>query len=175
MGAGLFLTRRPDALTAAFHLETAYVPRGEESLERPDYYVRGLQWSRRAIGLKLFMTLAVAGWDGYAAALRHQVAMGNRLRAELRGSGWTVVNETPLPIVCFTDGESSDGGDGADAARLDAIAAQVVESGRAWISTTRLTGIGPVLRACITSFETGPEDVRALVEALEDARRTVAG
>jgi len=176
MGAGLFLTRHPGALTAAFHLETAYVPRGEESLERPDYYVRSLQWSRRAIGLKLFMTLAVAGWDGYAAALRHQVAMGALLREELRGSGWTVVNDTPLPIVCFTDGrpaDGADGGDGADAARLEGICAHVVSSGRAWISTTRLTGIGPVLRACITSFETGPEDVRTLVEALEEGRRAV--
>lgn len=173
MGAGLFLTRRLDALTAAFHLETAYVPRGEESLERPDYYVRSLQWSRRAIGLKVFLTLAVAGWDGYAATLRHQVAMGGLLREELRGSGWTVVNDTPLPIVCFTDGRASDEGDAADAQRLDAISAHVVESGRAWISTTRLTGIGSVLRACITSFETGPEDVRVLVAALEEGRGVV--
>lgn len=173
MGAGLFLTRHPDALTAAFHLETAYVPKGEESLERPDYYVRGLQWSRRAIGLKLFMTLAVAGWDGYAAALRHQVAMGDRLRDQLGTSGWTVVNDTPLPIVCFTDRKSTGGGDAADAARLEAIAAHVVESGRAWLSTTRLTGIGPVLRACITSFETGEEDVRVLVDALGEGRSFV--
>jgi glutamate/tyrosine decarboxylase-like PLP-dependent enzyme len=172
MGAGLFLTRRTDALAAAFHLETAYVPKGEESLERPDYYVRSLQWSRRAIGLKLFMTLAVAGWDGYAAALRHQVVMGDLLRDELRGSGWTVVNDTPLPVICFTDARSS--GDGReDAARLDAICAHVVSSGRAWISTTRLTGIGPVLRACITSFETAPADVRVLVEALDEARGAV--
>jgi glutamate/tyrosine decarboxylase-like PLP-dependent enzyme len=169
MGAGLFLTRRVNALTAAFHLETAYVPRGEESLEQPDYYVRSLQWSRRAIGLKVFLTLAVAGWDGYAAALRHQVRMGDLLRDELRGSGWTMLNQTPLPVVCFTDNASGDG-DAADAARLDAIRARVVAGGRAWLSTTRLTGIGPVLRACVTSFETQPEDVRVLVDALEEAR-----
>ncbi|HET7233182.1 MAG TPA: pyridoxal-dependent decarboxylase [Longimicrobium sp.] len=170
MGAGLFLTRHPDALPAAFHLETAYVPRGEESLERPDYYVRSLQWSRRAIGLKVFLTLAVAGWEGYAATLRHQVAMGALLRDELRGRGWAIVNDTSLPIVCFTDRSPADG-DAADAARLEAICAHVVTSGRAWISTTRLTGIGPVLRACITSFETQPDDVRVLVDALEEARR----
>ncbi|HET7460564.1 MAG TPA: aminotransferase class V-fold PLP-dependent enzyme [Longimicrobium sp.] len=173
MGAGLFLTRRPGALTAAFHLETAYVPRGEESLERPDYYVRSLQWSRRAIGLKLFLTLAVAGWEGYAAALGHQVAMGELLRGELRASGWAVVNDTPLPIVCFTAGRPAENGGEADAERLDAVAAHVVAGGRAWLSTTRLTGIGPVLRACITSFETEPEDVRMLVAALDDARRAV--
>jgi glutamate/tyrosine decarboxylase-like PLP-dependent enzyme len=167
MGAGAFLTRRTEALTAAFHLTTAYVPRGEESLERPDYYVRSLQWSRRFIGLKLFMTLAAAGWDGYAAALRHQVAMGDLLREDLAQAGWEIRNQTALPLVCFTDGRREDGG---EADYLEGVAARVVGSGSAWLSTTRLTGIGPVLRACITSFETAPEDVGALVAALEWAR-----
>jgi glutamate/tyrosine decarboxylase-like PLP-dependent enzyme len=167
MAAGLFLTRRLDALHAAFHVETAYVPTGEDTLERPDYYARSLQWSRRFIGLKVFLTLAVAGWDGYAATLRHQVEMGDLIRRELVAAGWRLANDTALPLVCFTDGARPDG---ATAGYLDAVAAHVVESGDAWISTTRLTGAGPVLRACVTSFETQPEDVRILVAALERAR-----
>ena len=172
MGAGLFLTRDTRALEAAFHVETAYVPRGEESLERPDWYARSLQWSRRFIGLKVFLSLAVAGWDGYAAALRHQVEMGDLLRRELEAAGWKIENRTPLPIVCFTD---ADRGDGDQASHLDAVCAHVVTSADAWLSTTRLAGIGPALRACITSFETAPGDIRILVAALGRARAAVGG
>ncbi|HEX8242512.1 MAG TPA: aminotransferase class V-fold PLP-dependent enzyme, partial [Longimicrobium sp.] len=136
MAAGVFLTRRGEALTAAFQVETAYVPRGQETLERPDWYTRSLQWSRRFIGLKVFLSLAVAGWDGYAATLRHQVKMGDLLRRELEDAGWRIENWTPLPVVCFTDASR---GDGDQAAHLDAVCAHVVASGDAWLSTTRLT------------------------------------
>jgi uncharacterized phage protein gp47/JayE len=47
---------------------------------------------------------------------------------------------------------------------------QVVGSGKAWISTTRLAGSVPVLRACITNYRTKPEDIAALIAALEEAR-----
>jgi hypothetical protein len=54
---------------------------------------------------------------------------------------------------------------------LDAIARDVVTSGEAWISTSRIGGTLPVLRACITNYRTGPEDIRALVQTLNDARQ----
>jgi glutamate/tyrosine decarboxylase-like PLP-dependent enzyme len=169
MGAGLFLTRHPDILSRTFDVLTAYMPGGEEGTADP--YRHSLQWSRRATGMKVFLSLLVAGWDGYAAALRHQTAMGALLRARLTDDGWRVVNDTPLPLVCFVDGRAADG----DAAPyLDAVAAHVVASGRAWCSTTRLgPGRMPALRACVTNYRTAPADVDALVAALNDARRAV--
>ncbi len=170
MGAGLFLTRRRDILSRAFDVLAAYMPGAQEDTADP--YRHSLQWSRRSMGLKVFLSLLVAGWDGYAAALRHQVSMGDLLRSRLADAGWRVVNDTPLPLVCFTDRAAG----AADAARLDAIAARVVASGRAWVSTTRLGGAkAPALRACITNYRTAPGDVDALVAALEDARRSVPG
>ena len=50
------------------------------------------------------------------------------------------------------------------------VAADVVASGEAWISTVVLGEAGPALRACITNYRTGPEDVDALVAALGRAR-----
>jgi len=167
MGAGLFLTRHPDALTDTFATAQSYMPRDAEGLDIVDPFNKSMQWSRRFIGLKVFLSLAVAGWEGYARAIRRQTAMGDLLRETLESEGWRVVNRTPLPTVCFVDGRSTRG---AEADYLRAICAAVVSSGRAWLSTTVLGGSTPALRACVTNYRTGPDDVRALVDALNEAR-----
>ena len=59
---------------------------------------------------------------------------------------------------------------GADAARVQAVAARVVDSGRAWVSTVLLRGSVPAIRACITNHRTTEEHVDALVGELEQAR-----
>jgi len=103
MGAGIFLTRHRDILDRTFRITTEYMPREAEGMEVTEPYTHSMQWSRRFIGLKVFLTLAVAGWDGYAAAIRHQAAMGDLLRRELSENGWEIVNPTALPVVCFRD------------------------------------------------------------------------
>lgn len=189
MAAGLFVTRHSDILDRAFRIETAYMPKEAAGLDVADPHMRSLQWSRRFIGLKVFLSLLVAGWEGYAAALRHQTAMGELLRRKLRAAGWDVVNHTELPVVCFVPADAAASGpewapgspgfgSGAVAAEgevVSAIAREVVSSGEAWISTTRLGGARPALRACITSYRTGPDDVRALVRVLGEARARVLG
>lgn len=166
MGAGLFLTRHPGLLERTFRVSTHYMPK-ETGVPVVDPYAQSIQWSRRFIGLKIFLSLAVAGWEGYAAAIRHQTAMGDRLREGLRAAGWIVVNDTPLPVVCFAGSER----EGRAPAFLEAVAAKVVASGDAWISTVSLGGeVGTALRACITNYRTGPEDLDALIASLVRAR-----
>jgi glutamate/tyrosine decarboxylase-like PLP-dependent enzyme len=169
MGAGMYLTRHPGILERTFRVAAGYMPREGNVLPVADPYAHSMQWSRRFIGLKLFLSLAVAGWAGYEGAVRRQTAMGDRLRERLGEEGWTIVNDTPLPVVCFVD-SGREGREGRSAAFLDAVAADVVESGEAWISTVALGEAGPALRACITNFRTGPEDVDALVASLARAR-----
>lgn len=107
-----------------------------------DPYTHSILWSRRFIGLKLFLTLAVLGWEGYRMHVERSLDMADRLRDLLHANGWQVVNESPLAVLCFVDAETT-----ADPA---AIAAHVVADGRAWISAAKFEG-RPVLRACITS------------------------
>jgi aromatic-L-amino-acid/L-tryptophan decarboxylase len=72
------------------------------------------------------------------------------------------MNDTPLPIVCFTrDNLRPD----ATADFLDRLAAD----GNAWISEAKLAGGERWLRACITHHETDASDVDALVTALSRA------
>jgi glutamate/tyrosine decarboxylase-like PLP-dependent enzyme len=163
MAAGMFLTRHRGALARTFRVKTGYMARGAASESAPDPYAASMQWSRRFIGLKVFLSLAVAGWDGYAGVLRHQVAMGERLRRALARTGWTIVNDTPLPVVCVTAPGRTD-------SFLKAVVRRVVDSGRAWLSVARLAGGRLVIRACITNYRTGPADVRELARALADAR-----
>lgn len=167
MGAGVYLTPHTDILTRTFRVANAYMPRAVESehdIASP--YEHSMQWSRRFTGLKVFLSLLVAGWDGYAAAIRQQTRMGALLRRELAEDDWLIVNETELPVVCFVDRAPQ----GDTLPHLSAILHEVLTSGRAWLSTTRLGNGQHVLRACITNYRTDEADVRALVQALNDAR-----
>lgn len=76
MGAGMFIIRHRDALNGTFATQTAYMPREGERLPTTDPFTHSIQWSRRFIGLKIFLSLAAAGWDGYARVLEHQGSDG---------------------------------------------------------------------------------------------------
>jgi aromatic-L-amino-acid/L-tryptophan decarboxylase len=160
MGAGLFLTRHAEILDRTFRTETAYMPREAAALDVIDPHLKTMQWSRRAIGLKVFLSLLAAGWDGYAETIRHQTRMGDLLRSKLIADGWKIENQTALPVICFSDPGGAD---------PHAIVMQIVGSGEAWISTTLLAD-RRVLRACITNYRTEPRDIEALVASLASAR-----
>jgi glutamate/tyrosine decarboxylase-like PLP-dependent enzyme len=161
MGAGLYLTRHAEVLNATFHISASYVP-GTGDFVNP--YTHSMQWSRRFIGLKVLLTLAVSGWDGYATVLRRQVAMGDMLRDRLREAGWLTVNETALPLICFTDTQGAD---------PDAIVEAVNASGRARIFSATIPPERRVVRAAITNHQTDAEDIETLLAALNDARIAV--
>ena len=166
MGAGMFFTRHPNILDRTFGVDTQYMPlTGEYAIIEP--HRTTMQWSRRFIGLKLFLSLLVAGWEGYEQALRHQNDLGNVLREKLIQNDWRIVNDTPLPTVCWNDARDS-----ADNSleRLATLARRINDSGKAWISTTRIGGVVPVLRATITNYRTQESDIAALIQDLEWAR-----
>lgn len=171
MGAGIFLTRHNRILSEACRITTDYMPRDASAFGVNDPFAHSMQWSRRFIGLKVFLSLAVAGWEGYAEVIRHQTAMGDYLRSELEKSDWEIINETLLPVVCFRDKKSSVG---KTEDFLMKAANEVVSSGKAWISFTRLNAETPVLRACITNYRTEESDVRFLVTLLDDLRDEIA-
>jgi len=157
MGAGMFFCRRPDVLHVLFGVDAGYVPKKTD--EGEDLYLTSLQWSRRFIGLKVFLTLATIGRDGICDRIERQVAVADYLRTCLRDSGWIVANDSPLPLVCFTHPSLK------NAESVTHIAERVASSGRAWISPARLPE-GAVLRACITHDDCSREDIDVLCEEL---------
>lgn len=170
MGAGMYVTRHPEILTATFGTEDAYMPRDAAGLDVVDPFRHSIQWSRRFTGLKLFLTIAVAGWHHIAVLVEKEIALGQTLRSILSERGWRIVNQTQLPVVCFADPDAEP----SDRAAADSLAQAVVKSGKAWISSTVLANGDACLRACITNFETDESDLVALAEALDSVRHRTA-
>ena len=157
MGAGMVLVREHRWLHQSFSLQTDYVP---ESLTAGlDNYQQSFQFSRRFIGLKLFMQLAVLGQPEYGKVIDHQFEMASLLAEKLEQNGFRVLNGASMGVVCFAPANVS------DLDTLQKIADAVCRSGEAWISTTRLGG-QPVLRACITNHLTRESDLDQLVDVL---------
>ncbi len=155
MGAGMFFCRHPEAVRAAFRAETPYMP-GKMAGAVVDPYTTSVEWSRRFIGLKLFLALAERGESGYVDMIEHQARMGDVLREALTHAGWKVVNKTPLPLVCFTR-------EGVVPGKL---LARLYEHQIAYMSEVTLGGHEPVLRACVTSFRTTEREIGWIVREM---------
>ena len=166
MGAGMFFCRHPEAVKRAFAISTSYMPEGvgEDTL---DPYATTAQWSRRMIGLKVFMTLAELGLNGYCELIERQADMGDLLRLRLSERGWLIRNETPLPVVCFSHPDIQ-----SWEPTTTGILKKIYARGQVWISDVLLGGRERVLRACITSFHTDESDIECLIDELELARRS---
>jgi aromatic-L-amino-acid/L-tryptophan decarboxylase len=154
MGCGMFLTPHLSVLSDAFQVETTFMPSNARSV---DPYVTTVQWSRRFLGLRMFLSLAAAGWPGYAAHVERAIHLIDLLRERLSARGWRIANASPLAVLCVEPPTS-----GRDAR---SVVGAVVESGRAWISAARFEG-RDVVRICVTNGETSPDDIDALVESL---------
>jgi glutamate/tyrosine decarboxylase-like PLP-dependent enzyme len=158
MGCGMFLTPHPEVLSAAFRVTTSYMPPNAGGV---DPYANSMQWSRRFLGLRLFMSLAAAGWGGHERHVERAVALAAMIEAGLAARGWSIANRSPLAVVCAEPPAGSP--------EPRTIVGRVLASGVAWVSATEFEG-RPVVRACVTHGETTPDDVAILVSALDEAR-----
>ena len=154
MGAGMFFCRHPEAVAEAFRADVTYMPKKIDQTVA-DPLMNSVQWSRRFIGLKLFLALAQHGESGYIEMIEHQAKMGSILKGALSSSGWQIVNDTPLPLVCFTR---------QGLAHTHFLAA-LRDRQVAWMSEAQLDG-KPVLRACVTSFRTTEADIHTVVSEM---------
>ena len=165
VGAGAFFCRHQASVAATFGVEPAYVPaKSEDRLADP--LATSMQWSRRFIGLKVFLMLACRGLPEIVRRIEHQAELGRRLADLLTVRGWRVVNQPLLAVVCFTHPRLESGHIAAAE-----VARQLKQSQTAWISQTVLRGKTTVLRASVTNFETERDDIERLVDALDLAAR----
>jgi aromatic-L-amino-acid decarboxylase len=159
MGCGMILVRDASVLSTTFQLSVDFMPSNVASV---DPYMTSVQWSRRFLGLRLFLSLAAAGWAGYAAHVEHAIGLAEMLREDLAGKGWRIANASCLAVLCVEPPEG--GGD------VHMIVRKILESGIAWVSVASYEG-RRVIRACITHGETSRDDVNRLANALEAAVR----
>lgn len=153
MGAGIIMIRQPELAGQSYSVATGYMPAGDGQ----DPYITTNQWSRRFIGIRLWMMLRSIGIEGYQKLFDHHFAMAALLREKLTAAGWTLHNHTGLPVILF-----SDPGDNLDSQK---IADRIEQRGKVWLGRVDFDGKS-CLRACLTSYLTGPEDIDLLLAEL---------
>ena len=156
LGTGYFLCKHKESVKRTFSVNASYVP--DEVGGHIDLYKMGLPWSRRFMGLKVFMVLAELGEEGLTQMIEHQFEMGNYLLQRLRETGWTIENASPLPIVCFSHPGSK--------YSVEEILNKVMQRRKCWISQVSLSDGRSALRACIASYKTRKADVDILIDEL---------
>src|SRR5665213_3211788 len=114
-----------------------------------DPYLNTVQWSRRFLGLRLFLSLGVAGWHGMADHVERAVQVIALVKERLLAAGWTVANDSSLAVLCVEPP--------ADGPSIREIVARTLESSRAWVARSRFEG-REVIRICATHGQTSLAD-----------------
>jgi len=156
MGCALFISARPAVLSEAFHASTSFMP---SSIAGVDPYLNSVQWSRRFLGLRLFLALGAAGWAGLGAHVERSVAVIEQIRARLTALGWSIANDSPLAVLDALPPTPQD---------VRVLVRRVVAAGRAWVAPASFEG-RDVVRICATHGATSERDIEELVSALSAA------
>ncbi len=170
---GVVLVRDGTAAASPFSVQAAYVPRGKPRVEN---YQLGVMWSRRFLGLKLWLALQVYGRHAYEEHFARQMRLASFFRQRLAAQPqFGTVTESPLPITCFT----FCAGSRADRRKIPlelltrleqqmnlTLGEELVRRGWGWISSTRLCGV-TVMRMMVINYETRERHLRRLVHDLE--------
>lgn len=159
MGCAMFIVREGgrggrELLSETFRASTTYMPSYVASL---DPYLNSVQWSRRFLGLRLFLSLGAAGWKGYGQHVERAVEVIAQVEKALRARGWEVVNDSSLAVLCVVPPR--------ELGEPKTIREGVLASGRAWVSAPHFEG-RDVIRICATSGESTSDDVAELVRVL---------
>ena len=164
MGIGMFVTSHPHILKKTFDVKTKYLPKEKADNLMPHPYGHSIQWSRRFMGLKLYLSLLFLGWEGFSEMVGSQAKMGHYLKEKLIQNDWLITNDTPLPVICFTDEEFI-----SDEDFTKLVARNIVNSGKSWITTYPANGILSI-RTSISNYSTTKNDVDELIEELNTER-----
>jgi glutamate/tyrosine decarboxylase-like PLP-dependent enzyme len=158
MGCGMFIAREPAIVSEAFRVGAEFMPSSATSI---DPYLNSVQWSRRFMGLRLFLALAAAGWQGYGAHVERAVQVIEGIGSRLAARGWSIANNSRLAVLCALPPAGSP--------PVREVVRKVLASGRAWVAVAKLEG-REVVRICATHGEIASADIEELVAALEAAR-----
>jgi aromatic-L-amino-acid decarboxylase len=154
MGCGMFMTRHASILSTVFNVSTSFMP---SNIVNVDPYVTTAQWSRRFLGLRLFLSLAAAGWQGYGIHVERSIELMAALKEDLAARGWTIANDSQLAVLCVAPPP--------EYGEVRAIVRRVTGSGRAWVAMAKLEG-RDIIRVCLTHGEATQQDMLELVHAL---------
>ncbi len=156
---GCVFVARPGVLERAFTMTPEYLADVTGSGGEVDLRDRGLELSRRARGLKLWLTLRVHGVARLRAAIAHGIGLAEHAERLLAADPrWEVVTPASLGIVTFSLR-------GASYEDHQARAAELARDGYAAVTSTRVQG-RPALRLCTINPRTTVDDVAGTLARL---------
>jgi aromatic-L-amino-acid decarboxylase len=153
MDCSVLWTKHPDVLRRAFSLTPEYLRTNEQdvALSYSDY---SFQLGRRFRALKLWFVLRAFGMEGLRARVRHHcdlaTTFANWVRAE---AGWEVLAPVGMSVVCFRHRPAPSMDEDALERHNAAILESVNQSGKVFLSHTKLNG-RYVLRVAIGNLRT---------------------
>ena len=167
----MLFTRQPAVLRRAFSLVPEYLTTqdGDQVVNYMDY---GLQLGRRFRALKLWMVVRAFGSDGIADRIRHHCQLARTFAGwvNAEGNGWQVCAPVPFSTICFRHVPEGETGELEIAEHNAAIMARVNESGKVFISHTKL-GDQYVLRVAIGNLRTTEATLATAWSLLRSAGR----
>jgi glutamate/tyrosine decarboxylase-like PLP-dependent enzyme len=159
---GCVLVRNGRALRAAFEMLPDYLRDAEAVEEEVNFSDLGLQLTRSARALKVWVSLRFFGLEAFREAIARSLELAARAAERVEASESLELLAPPsLGIVCFDRRGLDEQGNAGLAAALE-------RSGVGLVSTTRLHG-RLALRLCVLNHTSGPEDVEQVLAFLETA------
>lgn len=163
---GALLVRDLANLQRAFEISPDYLKDIETALREPNFADLGMQLTRGARALKVWVSIQYFGLDAFRAAVDRSLDLAEHARTRIETSKTLELVAPPsLGVLCFRRVIP-----GAPEEVQEAVNAQLVPKvaagGDAFISSTRLRG-RYALRMVVLNHSTGQEHVDALLDFLE--------
>ena len=169
-GCAMVLVKDIRHLYHSFHVNPEYLKDVEGDLEHVNTWDIGMELTRPARGLKLWLTLQVLGTELIGSAIEHGFQLAVWAQEALQElDNWEIVSKAQLAMLNFrytADGLTEEQTDLLN----EKISEKIVESGYAAVFTTVLNG-KKVLRICALHPETTRDDMRTTIQLLDTYAR----
>jgi aromatic-L-amino-acid/L-tryptophan decarboxylase len=159
---GCVLVRDGAALRSAFEVLPDYLHDARSADGEVNFSDLGLQLTRSAKALKLWVSLRYFGVEAFREAIRRSLRVAASAARRVEASETLELAAPPsLGVVCFRRRDLDEDGNAGIAAALE-------RSGTGLVSSTRLHG-RYALRLCVLNHQSTMEDVEAVLGFLESA------
>jgi aromatic-L-amino-acid/L-tryptophan decarboxylase len=168
-GTGCLLVRDGSRLVESFHVMPDYLQDATVRGEEVNFADRGLQLTRPARALKIWLSLKFFGAAAFRRAIDNGIdlALFAQERIE-RSPTLELLTPASLGIVCFRRLGAAVASETELEHLNERLVAALAASGVGLVSSTRLQG-RYCLRLCVLNFRSGEEDVERVLSWLESA------
>jgi glutamate/tyrosine decarboxylase-like PLP-dependent enzyme len=157
--AGGLLVRRGELLRETFKMRPEYMQDVVPHHDEVNFCDHGIALTRRFRALKIWLSIKTLGVAWFRRLIEHTCALSDYAQALLEQAGcFEITSASKLSIVCFRHVPGDD-----DAQQT--IADELLKTGRAFLSTTRLND-RTTLRFCFVNWRTTARDVEEIVDLL---------